>query len=153
MTIDGKKRNTPRTTSPPGPPKWRPWGGRHPLNARHIAIEATKLFLQCGYHNFKFLYVYEKQKRYIAPAMRYRVKYFAQKCNKSIVIKTCIKKGKNKKGCHKETQIKLVDCYDAAIPFQAVFKDDVCNDRLRLNVTNLENGNSCALIIRYDYHN
>uniref|UniRef100_A0A0K0EYW7 Histone acetyltransferase n=1 Tax=Strongyloides venezuelensis TaxID=75913 RepID=A0A0K0EYW7_STRVS len=105
MTINGKKQKTPRTTSPPSPPKWKPWGGRYPLNAKHIAVEATKLFFECGYHNFKFIGVYEKQRRYIAPAMRYRVKYFAQKCNKSIVIKTCIKKGKKKEIVIKKTKL------------------------------------------------
>uniref|UniRef100_A0A0K0FZK0 Peptidase M12A domain-containing protein n=1 Tax=Strongyloides venezuelensis TaxID=75913 RepID=A0A0K0FZK0_STRVS len=156
VTINARKRpcrTTPRRTTTRDPREWVNWGGKYPLNAQFIAKEATKLFYECGYHNFKFIEVYQKQKRLIEKSWRYRVRYLAKKCNKSIVIKTCIKKGKNKKGCHKENQIKLVDCYNAAILFQAVFKDDVHNNRLRLNVTNLENSNSCALVIKYDFHN
>uniref|UniRef100_A0A0K0EYW8 Cystatin domain-containing protein n=1 Tax=Strongyloides venezuelensis TaxID=75913 RepID=A0A0K0EYW8_STRVS len=153
VTINAKKCSLPfsaRRLS--GPPEWEPWNGRRPLNAKFIAKEATKLFFECGYHNFKFIEVYQKQKRCIEPAMRYRVRYYAKKCNKSIVIKTCKKKKRNKK-CKKVEEIRLVDCYHKVKQFQAIFKDDVHNDRLRLNVTNLENGNSCALVIKYNIHN
>uniref|UniRef100_A0A0K0G672 Transposase n=1 Tax=Strongyloides venezuelensis TaxID=75913 RepID=A0A0K0G672_STRVS len=146
MTINAKKR--PKTTIPPGPPKWNSWNGKSPLNAQFIAKEATRLFYQCGYYNFKFIKVYQKEKRLIDKAWRYRVRYIAKKCQESKVKKH----RRNGKKHRDDIEIKLVHCERFEKKFQAIFKDDLKHrDRLRLNVTNLENGNSCALVIKYNY--
>uniref|UniRef100_A0A0K0FZH7 Uncharacterized protein n=1 Tax=Strongyloides venezuelensis TaxID=75913 RepID=A0A0K0FZH7_STRVS len=146
VTINAKKKATPTTTCR-GPPAWQDWKGRSPLNANFIAREATRLFYQCGYYNFKFIRVYQKQKRRIDNIMRYRVRYYAKKCQESKVNKP---RGKGRKR-REDIEIKLVHCERFEKRFQAIFKNDVHRDRLRLNVTNLENGNSCALVINYNY--
>uniref|UniRef100_A0A0K0EYW5 Uncharacterized protein n=1 Tax=Strongyloides venezuelensis TaxID=75913 RepID=A0A0K0EYW5_STRVS len=71
VTINARRKPTPTTTCR-GPPEWQEWKGRSPLNARYIAQEATKLFYQCGYNNFKFVKIYQTNKRKIDRAMRYR---------------------------------------------------------------------------------
>uniref|UniRef100_A0A0K0EYW9 Reverse transcriptase domain-containing protein n=1 Tax=Strongyloides venezuelensis TaxID=75913 RepID=A0A0K0EYW9_STRVS len=141
VTINARRKPTPTTTCR-GPPAWQDWKGRSPLNANLIAKEATKLFYQCGYYNFKFIRVYQKQKRFIDHAMRYRVRYIAKKCQESKVTKPSRRGRKHRE----DIEIKLVHCERFEKKFQAIFKDDLKHrDRLRLNVTNLENGNSCAL--------
>uniref|UniRef100_A0A0K0FZJ5 Lipocalin n=1 Tax=Strongyloides venezuelensis TaxID=75913 RepID=A0A0K0FZJ5_STRVS len=156
MTIDGKKQSKPRTTTP-GTPRWRPWNGKEPLDAKHIAKAATRLFYKCGYDNFKFKKVYKTEKREINGFWRYRVKFTAKKCKKSKEVDTCKKGRKDKKGrkgkkgkkCEKEKKIILYDCYKNSKEFEAIFRDNVVHDSLRLNVTNIENGNSCTLVIKY----
>uniref|UniRef100_A0A0K0EYW4 FAR1 domain-containing protein n=1 Tax=Strongyloides venezuelensis TaxID=75913 RepID=A0A0K0EYW4_STRVS len=151
VTINAKKRPKPTTTTCRGPPEWQPWGGRTPLNAKYIAKEATSLFKECGYNSFKFVKIDQMHKRKIDRAWRYRVRYSAKRCEEKQISKPC-KRGRKKKNCKPEVEIKFVQCHRFEKKFQAIFKDDIHNSRLRLNVTNLENGNSCALIIRYNFH-
>uniref|UniRef100_A0A0K0FZJ6 Uncharacterized protein n=1 Tax=Strongyloides venezuelensis TaxID=75913 RepID=A0A0K0FZJ6_STRVS len=155
MTIDAKKRPSPATarrTTTRDPLRWRYWNGKEPLNAKHIAKEATYLFYQCGYHHFKFIKVCKTEKREINGFWRYRVKFTAKKCKKSKEVDTCKKSKKSKKGKKSKkckTQIKYYNCYEKRIQFEAIFRDNVVHNSLRLNVTNTENNNSCALVIKY----
>uniref|UniRef100_A0A0N5BQM7 Cystatin domain-containing protein n=1 Tax=Strongyloides papillosus TaxID=174720 RepID=A0A0N5BQM7_STREA len=135
---------------------WHPWEGKKPFNAEIIAKEATKLYYKCGYKSFKFKFehVDATAKRKIDRSWRYRVKYSAKRCKASEVTKPCKKdkKGKKSKKCKKEKEIKLTECKSRCDKFQAIFKDDIKRGNLRLNVTRLDNGNSCSLIIKYRRH-
>uniref|UniRef100_A0A0K0FZJ8 Uncharacterized protein n=1 Tax=Strongyloides venezuelensis TaxID=75913 RepID=A0A0K0FZJ8_STRVS len=143
MTINAKKR--PSRTTTRDPKKWIYWGGKKPLNAEYIAKQATKLFFKCGYNSFKFLKVKKTEKRRLLGTMRYRVQYLAQRCEEEKVSKP----GKKNKKRKPQIEIKFKKCYKDKKMFQAIFRDNVIHNSLRLNVTNLENGNSCALVIKY----
>uniref|UniRef100_A0A0K0FZJ7 Uncharacterized protein n=1 Tax=Strongyloides venezuelensis TaxID=75913 RepID=A0A0K0FZJ7_STRVS len=149
MTLNAKKRPKPPTTTLPGPPEWRHWDGKSPLKARFIAQEATRLFKKCGYNNFKFSKVIDTEQREIFGTKRYKVVYIAQRCDIAQKPKPC-KKGKKKS--KQEVDIKFLKCYSDYRLFQAIFRNNIIHSSLRLNVTNLQNDNSCALVIKYNPH-
>uniref|UniRef100_A0A0K0FZK1 Cystatin domain-containing protein n=1 Tax=Strongyloides venezuelensis TaxID=75913 RepID=A0A0K0FZK1_STRVS len=147
-TTPTTRRTKTRRTTTRDPKKWIKWGGKNPLNAEYIAKQATKLFFKCGYNNFKFLKVTKTEKRILLGTWRYKVVYNAQRCE--VVQKP--KPGKNRKKSKKhkpEVEIKFEKCQRGHKVFQAIFRDNVIHSSLRLNVTNIENGNSCALVIKY----
>uniref|UniRef100_A0A0K0FBL6 Cystatin domain-containing protein n=1 Tax=Strongyloides venezuelensis TaxID=75913 RepID=A0A0K0FBL6_STRVS len=148
VTINARKRpcrTTPRRTTP-DPKEWHSWDGKYPLDAIYIAKEATRLFKKCGYNNFKFLKVTKMEKRILLGTWRYKVDYNAQRCEVIQKPKPC----KNKKKYEPDIEIKFEKCQKGYKKFQAIFRDNIIHSSLRLNVTNLENSNSCALVIKYN---
>uniref|UniRef100_A0A0K0FBL7 Uncharacterized protein n=1 Tax=Strongyloides venezuelensis TaxID=75913 RepID=A0A0K0FBL7_STRVS len=104
ITIDGKKKpkkKTKTTKKPPttisiGPPKWRYWDGKKPLDARLIAENAAALWYDCGHKYFKFVKLNSTETRTINEIHRYRVRYYAKKCQSGKPEKCCEGKGKKK---------------------------------------------------------
>uniref|UniRef100_A0A0N5C054 Secreted protein n=1 Tax=Strongyloides papillosus TaxID=174720 RepID=A0A0N5C054_STREA len=148
VTISARKSDSRPAPLPPSPPEWKYWDGKKPLNAKLIATDAAMLWYECGHKYFKFVKLGSTEKRKIDGIPRFRVKYYAKKCKSGKPEKRC-RNGK----CVKTGRIIVSKCKGKNELFQAIFKNEVINDKLRLNVTKLDSkGRSCAIIIKYHYH-